>query len=323
MKDHYRTLGVAENATDADIKLAYRRLAKRYHPDVNAGARGAEERFKEIVEAYNILSDPMLRRTYDMKRKRRELFGSGSTFVYSPQPAQEKKDPRRKTYSPEDLERAQRRHRGRAMAQMARRKKLLAGMIVTFIIYLFAAAAFQTWMEEKREEEAAALTRQLEERAQAELLKKRMTIENLDSPYDSLFGTEQDAWNSRNSIIFVNPHSDAVICAVQAEAPFRTVRNEFARAGVKFVMRRLPPGPYTIKVYTGENWDVNKKVNGKLLGGFTRNEEFFRIAIDTIVLNYAATDYPVKEEIRDTVVIDPTLLPFEPISREAFFQTGN
>ncbi len=321
MKDHYRTLGVAENATDADIKLAYRRLAKRYHPDVNAGARGAEERFKEIVEAYDILSDPVLRRTYDLKRKRRELYGSSSTFIYTPQPPPEKKDPRRKTYSPEDLERAQRRHRGRTMAQVARRKKLLAGMIVTFIIYLFAAAAFENWLEKKREEEAVALAKQLEEHAQAELLKKKNTIENYDSPYDSLFGTEQDVWNSRNNIVFRNPYSEAVICVVRAEAPFKTVRNEFVRPGEKFVMRRLPPGAYFIKVYTGDDWDVNKKVNGKPLGGFKRNEEFFRVNIDTIRLDYGAPEYPVEDKIQDTVVIDPTLLPFEPISRDEFFRT--
>jgi DnaJ-class molecular chaperone len=66
MKDYYQVLGVARNASEAEIKKAYRRLARQYHPDVNKGDKKAEERFKEISEAYNVLSDPKQRQQYDM-----------------------------------------------------------------------------------------------------------------------------------------------------------------------------------------------------------------------------------------------------------------
>lgn len=66
MKDYYQILGLARGAADADIKKAYRRLARQYHPDMNKGDKKAEERFKEISEAYSILSDPEKRRQYDM-----------------------------------------------------------------------------------------------------------------------------------------------------------------------------------------------------------------------------------------------------------------
>ena len=64
-KDYYKILNVSKNATDKEIKQAYRKLARKYHPDVNPGNRQAEERFKEINEAYQVLSDPKRRAEYD------------------------------------------------------------------------------------------------------------------------------------------------------------------------------------------------------------------------------------------------------------------
>jgi curved DNA-binding protein len=64
-KDYYRTMGVAKDATTEQINKAYRRLARKFHPDVNPNNKEAEERFKEINEAHEVLSDPEKRRRYD------------------------------------------------------------------------------------------------------------------------------------------------------------------------------------------------------------------------------------------------------------------
>lgn len=65
MADYYNVLGVARDASDDDIKKAYRRLAMQYHPDRNNGAKDAEEKFKEITEAYDVLRDANKRAAYD------------------------------------------------------------------------------------------------------------------------------------------------------------------------------------------------------------------------------------------------------------------
>src|SRR5437763_7706029 len=64
-KDYYSTLGVAKTATEKEVKQAYRKLARKHHPDVNPGDKSAETRFKDINEAYEVLGDPAKRKKYD------------------------------------------------------------------------------------------------------------------------------------------------------------------------------------------------------------------------------------------------------------------
>src|SRR5512134_663430 len=89
-RDLYRVLGVARGADAETLKKAYRKLARRHHPDVNPGDKAAEEKFKQISEAYDVLSDPVKRRNYDefgeislqggfdaeQARRAREAFGA-------------------------------------------------------------------------------------------------------------------------------------------------------------------------------------------------------------------------------------------------------
>jgi molecular chaperone DnaJ len=79
-KDFYKILGVSETASEEEVKTAYKKLAKKFHPDKNPGNKAFEEKFKEMSEAYNTLSDPKKRKEYDALRR----LGAKTNNPYSP-----------------------------------------------------------------------------------------------------------------------------------------------------------------------------------------------------------------------------------------------
>src|SRR5687768_14084074 len=86
IKDYYKTLGVERQAPADEIKKAYRKLARKYHPDINPGNADAEQKFKEINEAYEVLSDQDKRSKYDRfgaDFNRYQQTGGGAGFDWS------------------------------------------------------------------------------------------------------------------------------------------------------------------------------------------------------------------------------------------------
>jgi curved DNA-binding protein CbpA len=318
VRDFYRILGIPDNASMADIKSAYRRLAKQYHPDLNPGSRHSEEKFKEILDAYTILSDEELRAQYDRKRK----FGSSPNGAYtSPphHPSEKRREAQRREYPPEYIEMMRQRNRTRIVKQISRRKKILRGMIVTFVLYLIGTAVFESWMDDERTRHSAIVQQQLREKQLRDSVIKLDVVQNLDSPYDSLFGPAQSTWLSPNQLVVINPYSDAVVCLVH-NASGRTIRNEFVHAQTSFIMKEIPNGDYTVKVYAGTKWNERALVpDGRPLGGFSTNERFFSIRRKPISL--VKPTYANQNTITtDTVRIDTSGGQIEAISREEFFR---
>lgn len=104
-KDYYQTLGIPKNAEEKEIKKAYRKLARAYHPDKNPGDKSAEEKFKEINEAYEVLSDPDKRQKYDQFGADWDKFSrtGGNPNDFWSQWAQQGGGQRTRTVSPEEF----------------------------------------------------------------------------------------------------------------------------------------------------------------------------------------------------------------------------
>ncbi|MBE2199985.1 MAG: J domain-containing protein [Anaerolinea sp.] len=105
-KDYYKTLGVAKNADEKEIKKAYRKLARTYHPDKNPGNKASEEKFKEVSEAYEVLSDPEKRQKYEQFGADWDKFSrtGGNPNDFWSQWAQQGGSGRGRTVSPEEFE---------------------------------------------------------------------------------------------------------------------------------------------------------------------------------------------------------------------------
>ena len=105
-KDFYAVLGVTSSATQDEIKKAYRKLAKQYHPDANPDDPKAADRFKEISEAYNVLSDSEKRKQYDQMRRMSSFGGFAGGGI--------RHAPRRSVRRPRDPDQHRRPRSGRA-----------------------------------------------------------------------------------------------------------------------------------------------------------------------------------------------------------------
>src|SRR6266852_6058953 len=85
-RDYYQVLGVPRTASDKEIRSAYRRLARKYHPDLNPGDKAAESRFKELQSAYDVLSDADKRKKYDQFGPNWDSIGRGQPGGFTDRP---------------------------------------------------------------------------------------------------------------------------------------------------------------------------------------------------------------------------------------------
>lgn len=262
--NYYIVLGVSNTARFEEIKAAYRELAKKYHPDKNPGNKAAEDFFKEVQQAYAVLSNPEKRKKYDLKfnyggTQEKSTRGSytsygGNAYQYAQQQAQYKQQGNRTN-----------KNKPSAKPDKSENHYILISVGIAMIL-LYFIISYSTEKEDipvkknnaTESPEAAAITDEIS------------TISNFDSPYSDYFGEEVSDSESKSSItINTGYNAEAIVCLVNTAPPHKTIRNQYMNRGTTFKMNNIPDGSYFLKVYFGNNWDPKKKFNnGKITGGF-------------------------------------------------------
>lgn len=257
----YALLGVSSTATQQEIKMAYRKLAKRYHPDKNPGSKIIEERFKEITEAYNVLSDEISRKKYDLK------------FFYSSNAQSEKR------YNP-GVKREQPRFKVKKERPPTAAEKR-ATRIIFSIVIVFVLLVVLMIILNPADEDTARINQMLSDVDMDPPPKKEEkppAIMDADSPYDKIFGEGISVAEARNTITVTNCEtSEVVVCLVEKGKGGRTIRNEYFGPGLSYKIVGIPNGTYYIKAYFGKHWNPDKLLNnGKVKGGFDQEIGFYR-----------------------------------------------
>lgn len=316
--NYYIVLGVSNTASFEEIKAAYRELAKKYHPDKNPGNKAAEDFFKEVQQAYAVLSNPEKRKKFDLKfnysggsdtTKKRTTPPpyTGNAYQYAQQQAQYKQQSARPAGPPKQ----------KAKPDKSENHYILISVGVAMVL-LYFIISYSNKSESKhypvlKIDSASTNSAATEEPA----------IGIFESPYSSFFGEEIADDESKNSVNISNSYnSEAVVCLVESKKPYRTIRNQYMAVGSTFKMNNIPEGSYFLKVYFGNNWDPKKSFKAEgVKGGFKEDLGFFRLnqGKENLIMH--------QEELGETrsfssyeIVISPfRKTDAEPITEKDFF----
>jgi curved DNA-binding protein CbpA len=289
MKDYYKILGVSRLATAAEIKAAYRTLAKRFHPDVNPGNVSAEERFKEISLAYDTLSDDEARKKYDF----RMLYGN-SSFTNSPSnPVKEKEDARREWAKRQAYMRYSAKRN--EQEKQYRKRAIYAGVSIIILITIALRLPGEKTDRESEMQEFIDKNHGSFLHAEASKMNHR-EIQTADSPYDNIFGPGIYQDPDGHSLQLLNHlHQDLIACLIAEKDPRHRMRNEYIRSGEHYTMAELPDGSYKLLLFRGKDWDSLALIlNKSVRGAFRRDTSF-----------YQTVEYPIIMTKNDRPNSDP------------------
>ena len=317
MSDHYSILGLTKSATNAEIKAAYRRLVKIYHPDKNPNNPAAVEKFRAIQEAYDVLSHELSRARYDNR------FSSAAYSYESPfsKASQKKEQGRTKkyTFTEEDLKRRQyykehyKQHNPRPKVNSEEQKKnfneikyMLISVPVAIALLFFIINIYNRGKEVEKVErspKADSILKRAQEyiekqdKKNADSLTLNGPAVTSEEPYKELFGPAKVDKRTLQVVQVTNwANRDAVVCVVDAKTN-KVVRHYFIQDNFNLYFEFLPEGTYYLRNYLGSvgSFVKNKtKLKGSSVGMFTEKEQFQEYPKDTFTISLSKHDTIAK-----------------------------
>ncbi|MCD6067159.1 MAG: DnaJ-class molecular chaperone with C-terminal Zn finger domain [Bacteroidetes bacterium] len=302
MSDHYSILGLTKNATNAEIKTAYRRLVKVYHPDKNPNNPGAVEKFRLIQEAYDTLSDSSKRTKYDHK-----VNYSSYAYSYGGSTTQEQNQTKTRTkkytFTDEDLKRRQYykehyKQNPKQKTNTAEQKKAYNEVkYILFSVPIAIALLFfiiNIYNREKTEDKKTlpALIQKQESPAEAVPVEEKTAVTTGAEPYNYLFGSPKIDRRTLQVVQVTNwSGMDAVVCVVDAKTN-KPVRNYFVGNNYNILYEYLPEGTYYLRNYVGKTFNKTKKhpEQTTVSGVFEGESQFQTFPKDTFVISLSRHD---------------------------------
>jgi curved DNA-binding protein CbpA len=313
MSDHYSILGLSRTATTAEIKTAYRRLVKLYHPDKNPNNPSAVEKFRLIQEAYDTLSDNVKRTKYDNKINYAYSYSYGETVQTQTQTKQRTK---RYTFTDEDLKRRQyyKEHYKQSPKQKAADtpaqkkafnevKYILLSVPIAMALLFFIINIYKR--EKSGEEKTAApytknsteVSVPVDSNVRKTPVEVIRTARTADEPYNYLFG-EPGVDKRMEQVLQVTNWSgkDAVVCVVNAKTN-KVVRNYFVGNNYNILFEYLPEGTYYLRNYVGKDFRFAGKYESSddITGTFESEQQFQSFAKDTFSISLSRHDTIVRD----------------------------
>lgn len=285
MSDHYSILGLTKSASSVEIKAAYRRLVKVYHPDKNPNSYEAVEKFRQIQQAYEILSDPVSRSKYDSKINYNEYFTQTSQ-----QSKHQTTQGRGKKYSftEEDLKRRQyykehykQQYEASKKTNSTEEKKkynetryILMSIPLAIALLFFIINIYERSDKKKDSVQKQVVIKNDTSKAGVKMSEER--ISTSAEPYKYYFGQNKIDRNS-NQVVVVTNYSgvDAIVCIVDALTN-KVVRHCYIENSFNLYFEYLPQGKYYLRNYLGEHFNIEKKIKDTEISGVFENEKQFQ-----------------------------------------------
>lgn len=329
--NYYIVLGVKNTATFEEIRTAYRELAKKYHPDKNPDNKAAEDFFKEVQQAYAVLSSPEKRRAFDLK------FSYASSRHYQ-QPKQNHTHGAQTQYTGNAYQYAQQQAQHRQARPNAARRTpakpdksennyILISIGVAMLLLYFIISYSSKSSRQRREN---AVVEKYTEKTEAPAAPALSTgtpdagpaLTDAQNMYPGVFGEEVFDNRSRNQAIVYNSDASGAIVCVTDNRTGRTIRCRYVAAGSRMEFHYIPDGAYFLKIYYGTGWDPGKSFpGGTARGGFEKDIDF--VAIDTgkdaMQMKQAGSGNSIRSSSYE-VRLNPFDTTSETITPEAFFK---
>jgi curved DNA-binding protein CbpA len=312
MNDFYQILGVSRYASAEEIKVAYRILAKRFHPDLNPGNVGAEERFKELSRAYDTLSDPLAKKKYDF----RLLYGNIPLKPAADKDAIIQRElAKRQAFT---------RHHQKKQKddKIYRRRAVYAGISILIVIVIGLNLSGETSQRDQRMKEF--IDKNHDEFLISQAIRQIETVREIhtaDSPYDSIFGEGRYEDLSDNSLVIRNNLSrDVITCLVRSNGRQETIRNEYIHRGDTYNMAHLPDGQYSLRLFVGRKWDPSLRPLKNVKGAFSSDSAFLQAFTKEIHMKKTHEKDKTCFSSCGIILCDSVLRGFQPISAAEFFR---